>query len=71
MIAEPVHDHLLHQFFRSLPRELADAARIDGSNELGNYWRIIMPLTKPVLASVVVFNFINGWTSFIDPLLYP
>ena len=70
-IAEPVHDHLLRQFFRSLPRALADIARIDGANELGIYWRIIMPLAKPALASVAVFTFINSWTGFIGPLLYP
>ncbi|MYC61877.1 MAG: carbohydrate ABC transporter permease [Caldilineaceae bacterium SB0661_bin_34] len=70
-IAKPVHDHLLRQFFRSLPRALADIARIDGANELGIYWRIIMPLAKPALASVAVFTFINSWTGFIGPLLYP
>ena len=61
---------LLRQFFRSLPRELADAARIDGSNEFGIYWRIIMPLAKPALATVAVFTFINSWNDFIGPLLY-
>ncbi len=61
---------LLRQFFRSLPHELADAARIDGANEFGIYARIIMPLAKPALATVAVFTFISSWNDFIGPLLY-
>lgn len=61
---------LLRQFFRSLPHELADAARIDGANELAIYARIIMPLAKPALATVAVFTFINSWNDFMGPLLY-
>lgn len=61
---------LLRQFFRSLPRELADAARIDGANEAGIYARIVMPLAKPALATVAVFTFINSWNDFMGPLLY-
>lgn len=70
MIAEPVYDHLRCQFFQSLPRELADAARIDGSNEFGIYRCIIMLLAKPALATVAMFTFINNWNGFIGPLLY-
>jgi ABC-type glycerol-3-phosphate transport system permease component len=61
---------LLRQFFRTLPHELADAARIDGCGELGIYWRIFMPLAKPALATVAIFTFLNGWNDFIGPLLY-
>lgn len=61
---------LLTQFFRSLPQELADAARIDGCGEVGIYARIIMPLAKPALATVAVFTFLNAWNDFIGPLLY-
>lgn len=61
---------LLRQFFRTLPPELADAARIDGCSELGIYWRIFMPLAKPALATVAIFTFLNGWNDFIGPLLY-
>ena len=61
---------LLRQFFRTLPAELADAARIDGCSELGIYWRIFMPLAKPALATVAIFTFLNGWNDFIGPLLY-
>jgi ABC-type glycerol-3-phosphate transport system permease component len=61
---------LLRQFFRTLPPELADAARIDGCGELGIYWRIMLPLAKPALATVAIFTFLNGWNDFIGPLLY-
>ena len=58
------------QFFRSLPEELADAGRIDGCNEFGIYWRIMMPLCKPALATVAVFTFLAAWNDYIGPLLY-
>ena len=61
---------LLRQFFRTLPNELSDAARIDGCNEFGIYWRIIMPLAKPALATVAIFTFLAGWNDYIGPLLY-
>lgn len=61
---------LLRQFFRTLPNELSDAARIDGCTELGIYWRIIMPLAKPALATVAIFTFLFSWNDYIGPLLY-
>jgi ABC-type glycerol-3-phosphate transport system permease component len=61
---------LLRQFFRTLPNELSDAARIDGCNELQIYARIIMPLAKPALATVAIFTFLFSWNDFIGPLLY-
>jgi multiple sugar transport system permease protein len=61
---------LLRQFFRTLPEELADAARIDGCNEFMIYGRIMLPLAKPALATVAIFTFLNGWNDFIGPLLY-
>ena len=61
---------LLTQFFRTLPQELADAARIDGCGELSIYARIVLPLAKPALATVAVFTFLNAWNNFIGPLLY-
>jgi ABC-type glycerol-3-phosphate transport system permease component len=61
---------LFRQFFRTLPEELADAARIDGCSEFGIYWRIMLPLAKPALAAVAIFTFLNGWNDFIGPLLY-
>ncbi len=61
---------LFRQFFRSLPEELADAGRIDGCTEFGIYWRIMMPLCKPALATVAVFTFLSAWNDYIGPLLY-
>lgn len=61
---------LLRQFFRSLPPELADAARVDGCSEFGIYWRIMLPLAKPALATVAVFTLIWSWNDYMTPLLY-
>jgi ABC-type glycerol-3-phosphate transport system permease component len=61
---------LLRQFFRTIPGELEDAARIDGAGFLGCYWRIILPLSKPALAVIGIYSFIGNWNSFLDPLIY-
>jgi multiple sugar transport system permease protein len=61
---------LLRQFFRTIPRDLSDAARIDGCGEGGIFWRIVLPLSKPALASVALFSFIGTWTDFLGPLVY-
>jgi len=61
---------LLRQFFRTIPEELADAARIDGCNEFTIYARIMMPLAKPALTTVAIFTFIGAWNDFMGPLLY-
>jgi multiple sugar transport system permease protein len=60
---------LMRQFFQTLPRELEDAARIDGSNELGIFWRIILPLAKPGLIVVFLFQFTDSWNAFEWPLV--
>jgi ABC-type glycerol-3-phosphate transport system permease component len=61
---------LLRQFFRTIPEELADAARIDGCNEFTIFGRIIMPLAKPALITVAIFTFLGTWNDFMGPLLY-
>jgi ABC-type glycerol-3-phosphate transport system permease component len=61
---------LFRQFFRSLPEELADAGRIDGTSEYGIYWRIMLPLCKPALATVAIFTFLAAWNDYIGPLRY-
>lgn len=61
---------LFRQFYMGLPSELSDAARIDGCNDLGIYWRIILPLSRPVLATAAIFSFIGAWSDFIGPLIY-
>jgi multiple sugar transport system permease protein len=61
---------LMRQFFRTIPEELADAARIDGCNEFAIYARIMMPLAKPALITVAIFTFLATWNDFMGPLLY-
>ena len=61
---------LLRQFFMGLPRELDDAARIDGCSYFRIYWNIILPLSKPALATIAIFGFIGNWNNFLGPLVY-
>jgi len=61
---------LLRQFLLGIPFELSDAAKIDGANEFQIFLRIITPLTKPVLATIAIFAFLNTWNDFIGPLIY-
>ncbi len=61
---------LLRQFFLTIPLELEDAARIDGSGFFGTYLRIILPLAKPALATVTIFRFMWTWNDFFGPLVY-
>lgn len=60
---------LLKTFFDKLPPELEDAARIDGCNKLGIWWNVALPLAKPVLAVVVIFNALNVWNEFVLALI--
>lgn len=61
---------LLRQFFMTIPTELSEAARIDGASEGRIYWSVILPLAKPALATVAVFQFIRSWTDYLGPLIY-
>ncbi len=61
---------LLRQFFMTLPNELSDAARIDGANELGILFRIVLPLAKPALTVVALFRFMGAWNDYFGPLVY-
>ncbi len=61
---------LLRQFYRTIPQELSDAARIDGCSDLAILLRVIMPLARPALATVGLFTFIGAWNDFLGPLLY-
>jgi len=60
---------MLRQFFMTIPRDLEDTARIDGSSLFGIFWRIIMPLSKPALATLTMFTFMANWNNFMWPLL--
>jgi multiple sugar transport system permease protein len=61
---------MLRQFFLGIPRDLFDAARVDGANPLQIWWKVAMPLTKPALIVVAIFEFKASWTDLIKPLIY-
>ncbi len=60
---------LLRQFFLTIPKELEDAARIDGYGLWGIYWHIILPLSRPALATLAVFTFLGSWNDFLWPFV--
>lgn len=61
---------LMRQFFLTIPKELDEAAIIDGSSVFGVYWRIIMPLSGPIIVTIVIFSFLYNWNDFLAPLIY-
>lgn len=61
---------LMRQFMKSIPRDLEDAARIDGCGFWGIYWRIVLPLVRPALATIAIFTFLASWNDFMTPLIY-
>ncbi|MEZ4866494.1 MAG: carbohydrate ABC transporter permease [Caldilineaceae bacterium] len=66
----PVMIFLLRQFFRTIPMELEDAARIDGATRPRIFWTIILPLARPALTVVTVLAFLQHWNDFLGPLIY-
>ncbi len=60
---------LMKQFMEGVPSELLDAARIDGVSEFGLFWRIALPLVKPALAALCIFNFLGNWNAFLWPVI--
>ncbi len=60
---------LLRQFFLNIPRELEEAAFIDGASHFRVYWQVILPLAKPALATLLVFSFMQSWNNFLWPLI--
>ena len=61
---------LLRQFFLGIPKDLLDAARIDGCSELEILWNVVAPLSRPVIAMVALFTFLGTWKDFLGPLIY-
>ncbi|RPH32732.1 carbohydrate ABC transporter permease [bacterium] len=61
---------LLRQFYLGIPREIAEAARIDGCSEFRIYWNIMLPLAKPALATIAIMTFMFSWNDFLGPLIY-
>lgn len=66
----PFYIFLLRQFFMGIPQDLSAAARIDGCNEYGIFSRVILPLSKPALATTALFMFLFEWGDFLNPLIY-
>ena len=61
---------MFRQFFSQVPEELLDAAKIDGASHLGIWWRIMLPMCRPVIAITAIFTFIGQWNDFLHPLIY-
>ncbi|MDR3689560.1 MAG: carbohydrate ABC transporter permease [Fimbriimonas sp.] len=66
----PFFIFLMTQFFRTLPDDMAEAARLDGSSEWGIFLRVVLPLSRPALATCAIFQFMGTWNDFLGPLLY-
>lgn len=70
LCATTLYVFLVHQFFRGLPMELEEAALIDGANRFQILTQILLPLSKPVIATIAVFSLIQHYNSFLEPLIY-
>ncbi len=66
----PFYIFLLRQFFMNIPLELEEAALIDGANRMQILWKVIVPLSKPALAAIAIFNFQGVWNDFLYPLVF-
>jgi multiple sugar transport system permease protein len=60
---------LVRQFMVSVPQDIINAARVDGANEWAIYWSVILPLARPVLATLAIFTFMSAWNDFMWPLI--
>jgi multiple sugar transport system permease protein len=69
-LGNPFYIFLMRQFMLGIPRELSDAARVDGASEFQTFWRVILPLTKPAVMVVGIFAAVGAWNEFLLPLLY-
>jgi len=66
----PFYIFLLSQFFKTLPEEMSEAARLDGAGEFRIFTRLVLPLSKPALATCALFQFLGTWNDFMGPLIY-
>jgi putative aldouronate transport system permease protein len=66
----PFYLIIIKTFFQAMPEALEEAARIDGATELGVFWRIVLPLSKPIIATFSLFYAVNIWNDYMSPLLY-
>jgi raffinose/stachyose/melibiose transport system permease protein len=65
----PLAVFIFFGFFKTIPRELKEAAQLDGCSEVGTFWRIILPISRPIIATVVILTGLNVWNSFFLPLI--
>ena len=68
--AQPFYTFLLRQFFLGIPKEIDEAARIDGASTLRVFWQIYLPLSQPALITVAIFSFFYHWNELLMPLIY-
>lgn len=61
---------LMRQSYLSIPNELSEAARIDGLSEFGIYRKIMLPLSKSAIATLIIFSFVNVWNDYMGPMIY-
>jgi multiple sugar transport system permease protein len=66
----PSYIFLLRQFFLTIPREIEEAAIIDGANVIDVFWKVMLPLVKPALLAIAVLSFNGNWNNFMGPLIY-
>ncbi len=69
-LASPFFVFMFRQFFSQIPEELMEAARIDGASAFTIYWRLMLPLSLPVIAIVAIYTFMTAWNDFLAPLIY-
>jgi raffinose/stachyose/melibiose transport system permease protein len=69
-LGQPFGIFLMQAFFRGLPGELADAARVDGCNEFQTFWRVMLPMAGSAMSALFVFQFMWTWNAYLMPLLY-
>ena len=70
LFGAPFFIFMFRQFFQQVPEELLEAARIDGASALTIYWRLMLPLSTPVIAIVAIYTFMFTWNDFMAPLIY-
>jgi ABC-type glycerol-3-phosphate transport system permease component len=70
LFGSPFFIFLLRQFFLTIPQEYDEAALLDGAGRLRIYWSIVLPLSRPAMATVALFTFIGTWNDFLGPLIY-
>jgi multiple sugar transport system permease protein len=69
VLGTPYGIFLMRQFFRSIPQDLEQAARIDGAGTMQILWQIILPLSRPIMATLAIITFVQGWNNFLWPLI--